>query len=367
MTTRLIIVCLVFIITLTASIGKGGDVIKHWERPFAVNGGDYSSAEKVLPNNCSTCHKSQFNDWSNSFHRKSTGPGLLGQLDIKNNPEFAQSCYFCHAPAKEQFKSDISYNKNLHKEGVSCTICHMRGGTVYGPKSRSGDVSIALYAHKTKEESFFSDSKFCAACHQMDEGFSLNGKILTNTYGEWKESKYFKLDINCQTCHMPDRKHLFKGIHDKEMTLSALTINVERREDRVVAIIKNIGAGHYFPTYVTPLVIVRAYLKGGDGEVLGGTSSESYIGRVVLANLEKEVMDTRIPPDGQFEFSYNVPKEANEGSVIVEIHVHPDMFYKHFFKESLSDGNYTKKSYIEEALKNTESTPYLLFSKEIAL
>ncbi len=351
--------------TLTATVSRGSDVSTHWERPFSVSGGDYSEPGKALPRSCSACHKSQFDDWSNSLHRKSTGPGLLGQLDIKNSPEFAESCYYCHAPAKEQYSLNPQYNKNLHKEGVSCVVCHMRGGTVFGPL-RSGNVTANLYGHKTEVESFFSGSEFCAACHQMDDGFSLNGKILTNTYREWKESKYAKSGVSCQTCHMPGRKHLFKGIHDKGMTLSALTINVDRRGDKFEIVIKNSGAGHYFPTYVTPLVIVKAYLKDDKGGVLGGTTKESYIGRVVLANLEKEVMDTRIPPDGEFNFSYNVPKNAKGGSVVFEIYVHPDMFYKHFYKETLSDGTYTVKTYIEEALKNAESSPYLLYSKEVA-
>ena len=43
----------------------------------------------------------------------------------------------------------------------------------------------------------------------------LNGKPLENTYEEWRKSPAARRGLQCQNCHMPDRRHLWRGIHDR--------------------------------------------------------------------------------------------------------------------------------------------------------
>ena len=68
-------------------------------------------------------------------------------------------------------------------------------------------------------------SEFCQSCHQFaPDGLALNGKLLENTYAEWKASRFAREGVQCQDCHMPDRRHLWRGIHDPAMVRSGLTI-----------------------------------------------------------------------------------------------------------------------------------------------
>src|SRR3972149_4806383 len=61
----------------------------------------------------------------------------------------------------------------------------------------------------------FLRAEFCRDCHQFPpDGFALNGKLLENTYAEWKASPFARAGVQCQDCHMPDRRHLWRGIHD---------------------------------------------------------------------------------------------------------------------------------------------------------
>src|SRR5207249_4863664 len=79
----------------------------------------------------------------------------------------------------------------------------------------------------------FLRSEFCQSCHQFTpEGFALNGKLLENTYAEWKASRFAREGVQCQDCHMPDRRHLWRGIHDPEMVRSGLTIDASAGASR---------------------------------------------------------------------------------------------------------------------------------------
>jgi hypothetical protein len=62
----------------------------------------------------------------------------------------------------------------------------------------------------------------------------------------------------CQNCHMPDRRHHWRGIHDPDMVRSGLSVrhSVDAQGGRFE--ITNTGVGHAFPTYVTPKVIMHA-------------------------------------------------------------------------------------------------------------
>ena len=366
-----------------------GEVEDHWSRPLASQGTPpehFSPLEKSLnPEACGFCHKEQYNQWKTTLHSKSIGPGILGQLLDMNRTRFEiDACTTCHAPLDEQIKEFLEGSipeslvfpekKGLFEKGLTCAACHVRKFVRYGPPSKSGDNKKGKLPHDGFViAEWFHDSKFCSSCHQFpNNGFAINGKLLENTYNEWLESPYAKANVTCQSCHMPDRKHLWRGIHDKEMTRKGLDINVETdlNEEKISAnvTIKNVGVGHYYPTYLTPLVVVKAFMLDENDKMIASTLIKKEIGRHVPLNLSMEEFDTRIPPGGVFkmEYSKGLLKEAK--NLRLEIVVYPDEFYNRFYKNILGFPFVNKgRTLIEKALKNTTESIYILFEKDIPL
>ncbi len=315
------------------------------------------------------------------------GPGLLFQLDPVNDPATARACYFCHAPLSRQ--SEISapgtapdgaggYNETLKLSGVSCSACHVRGPGVSGPlRPRLKGLNKGLKSgHKTRKEGFFEKAEFCAACHQLKNGFRINGTLLVNTYSEWKESEFGRAGVVCQSCHMPGRRHLFRGIHDPEMTRSGVKIEyiAIKSEDKARGlgtarlVITNTATGHYFPTYATPLILVKGYLAGRDGSPLKGTAREDFIGRKLVLDLSGEFFDTRIAPQKSFVFEYPLTRNTRAESLVFEVTVYPDEFYNRFYQYYLTQEPVGKtKELIEQAHKESSTSGYELFRKEIPL
>jgi hypothetical protein len=203
----------------------------------------------------------------------------------------------------------------------------------------------------------------------------LNGKLLENTYDEWRQSRYAAEGQTCQTCHMPDRRHLWRGIHDPEMVRAAMTVKVEPDaasyapgdQMRTAITVTNSGAGHYFHTYVTPKLFIRAQLLDAQGQVIDATAQEAVIGRDVTLNLSEEVYDTRIPPDGSYTVAYAQVIPAGAETLRVRIVVHPDHFYRRFFEAMLQDGGGTGREQLQDALRRAEASPFTAFEQEIAL
>lgn len=374
--------------------GGGGEPIEtHWLRPFTVSGAVDSKGLEPYPESCRACHSSQFESWTKSLHSGSMSPGLLMQIEANIAPAFVNSCKFCHAPAIEQseviergesngqsetveadsaFISNPDYDERLASSGVSCAICHLRKGVVYGPP---GSVNLSGEPpHESIESSFFESSEFCAACHQMDRGYELRGKVLTNTYREWKESSYAKDNITCQKCHMPDRRHEFRGIHDPEMVRSGLDIKLIRVPAnsgvKAALTIKNARVGHRFPTYVTPIVVIKAFMKDANGEVIKDSTEKGFIGRLVSQDLKTEYFDTRLKPHQTFTFDYDTNDYDALGAktLVFSITVRPDEFYDRMFKRAIEHG---KSGFIEahlkEASRRTGSSSYVLFAEEIEI
>lgn len=384
----IILVGCVYSFTILSSTASGGEdfLSIYWNRPIPPQ--NHEIKFLPYPQECGQCHKNQYKDWKESFHNKAVSPGLLGQINHEKDPDFARSCYFCHAPMAEQseviFPSPLagdgqgegiktpSFDNRLKLSGVSCVVCHLREGKIYGPTARAGGrgqrSGVKDKDQKPHngfiEKDFFEKAEFCAACHQLDEGYELNDKVLVNTYREWEESIYSKNNITCQKCHMPDRQHLFRGIHDKEMVLRGVRIESIRHEKGVRLIITNSGVGHYFPTYATPLVIVKGFMLDKSGKAIPSSVKKAFIGRKVSLDLSKEIFDTRIPPEKSFEFDYTVNKSYDRGKLVFEVRVYPDEFYNRFYKDMLKnkDGSFNRKE-IEKALKITEGSDYILFKE----
>ncbi|MCP4042594.1 MAG: hypothetical protein GY731_11680, partial [Gammaproteobacteria bacterium] len=334
----------------------------------------------------------QFEDWKNSLHSHAMGPGIMGQL-VEMAPEaFAehQGCIRCHAPLKEQAltlssalkgeKVDIAKThawqnsqRPLHTHGLVCSACHLRGYEVHGPPRQDGTVPSendgAIPHNGWQSSSAFEDSRFCAACHQFQpDEYALNGKLLENTYEEWKASRYAREGQTCQSCHMPERRHLWRGIHDPETTKNGVDIRLatpNQQGDMVVAqlTIANTGTGHYFPTYVTPKIVVEGYQEDAAGNILADTLYQTIIGRQVSLDLSEEIADTRIAPDEVVSIDYRMPKHTKAATLVFQVRVEPDAFYTEFYR-ALLEGGFTDKgeALIRQALTDSLASIYTLYS-----
>jgi len=169
------------------------------------------------------------------------GPGIIGQL-MDMAPEARaehQACIRCHAPLSEQADSlaaslgdaGSAALPGLRAEGLVCAACHVRQYRWYGPPRRDGSTAepgTEGFPHGAwHSTAAFQSSRFCAACHQFEpDQYALNGKPIENTFEEWKASPYAEQGRGCQSCHMSDRRHLWRGIHDPDTVRSGVTIAV---------------------------------------------------------------------------------------------------------------------------------------------
>jgi len=371
---------------------------RHWPEHLPLQGeapAHFPALESSLEADaCGRCHTQQYQDWQTSLHSRSMGPGVLGQLVEMDNrdPESADMCRSCHTPLAEQHRlrydlpgapqENSHYDPALQRQGLVCAGCHVRQHQRFGPPRRddpeqTGKINGALPHDGFTATTAFANSAFCSRCHQFQEGErALNGKLIENTYREWQESRYAKQGVHCQDCHMPGRRHLWRGIHDPEMVRGGVTVDVElpAREYRVGEFmeasitITNTGVGHYFPTYITPQVMVRGYLVDEQGARLPGTLQEAVIGRALSMDLQQELYDTRIAPDDFVTISYRQKLPAHALQFKVEIIVEPDHFYKRFFQSMLSNGGGGKgRKLLQKALDNTRQSTFVLSERTLAL
>lgn len=372
---------------------------RHWVQPLRPQGApppSYSLIEaNTSPKTCRMCHQAQFDRWSGSLHAsaasqlvrfnaRETGSAYLqllarakGQLardDINDEQRAAirktmdqlrraktaqeNSCQRCHDPVAENgpwtpvelSRAPEDPAQRPVRDGVQCVVCHVRAHQRFGPPKL---VALAPKADAPKDDTppahngftatmAYEDSRFCAGCHtftiRIDKG------IVGNPFEEWRNSSFAKEGVSCQKCHMPERQHMFRGIHDREMTLSGLTIAFEVKEERglvtATATIQSTRVGHMFPTYPIPMVHVRLYRSGlierkpGDPGLL---ISEHTIGRQVDLSPGRlvEEWDHRIPPGGTTVVTGEFPRMRQE-DVTLHIDVWPRDDYEKTLRKRLA-------------------------------
>jgi len=368
---------------------------QHWRMPIPPQGrppAHFTALEASLdPESCAVCHRPQYDDWKGSVHGKSMGPGVVGQTMelIQEDPSSALICYGCHAPLAEQqekvrrakrsrarFEKNPAFLASLQSKGLTCAGCHVRSHRRYGPPRLDGSLEnsspISQLPHRGAIRSAaFERSEFCSACHQFEaDGQALNGTLLENTYSEWQESRYAREGRTCQSCHMPGRRHAWPGIHDPEMVRSGVTVRLTRGDarDRVEATITlaNTGVGHYFPTYVTPKVIVRFELVDAANNRVDGSLHEERIGREVTLDLERELFDTRIPPGHTRTVRY-VRTIAGPGLRLrASVIVAPDDFYVKFFEAKVPRARSERaRALLDQALAEAQNSSFVLFEETV--
>jgi hypothetical protein len=369
---------------------------RHWSAPIPIQGPPpptFSSMEASLhPETCGSCHPAQYADWRTSWHAASMGPGVLGQVRemLTTGPAQALSCLGCHAPlgeqtplvrAEGQLGINPAFDAELLGKGLTCAGCHVRAHQRFGPPRRDGTLESSTPRHAlphggVTRTSAFLVSEFCRGCHQFEAGgLALNGKFLENTYDEWKASRFSREGMQCQDCHMPDRRHLWRGIHDPEMVRSGLTITAEADAARyrtgdtatVTLRLTSTRIGHAFPTYVTPKVVLGIELIDAAGSVVGGRRIEAVIGREVTLDLSRELTDTRLFPGQSRSLVYRGPLDRPGLRARASVVVYPDAFYTRFFEALIAQGAGQGAAEIRRALEQTRRSVFTVFERELPL
>ncbi len=352
---------------------------EYWNFPIPPQGlppKSFSDLEASLdPDDCGICHETQYSDWKTSRHSKAMGAGVAGQLHSPwLDDKTISICGYCHAPLAEQspfkglpdghFTRNPDYLPDLRFRGITCGGCHVRRHIRYGPKPLTPKVDNPPHNSFVEVENF-GDSEFCKPCHQFNPRDNrVNGKLLQNTYEEWKNSSYSKNGIQCTDCHMPGRRHIWRGIHNRDMAKKGVNIKTKHKGSKIFLEILNNGVGHNFPTYVTPKIIIRGSVIDKKGKELQQTVQEKFIGWDISLNLSEERYDTRIPPGEKFSATFSINSPASGLKYRLVIRVFPDDFYTRFFKTLLDnppDGIDLKK--IKEAYNDSLESSYILFEK----
>jgi mono/diheme cytochrome c family protein len=365
-----------------------------WQTPIPMQGSAPAAydtlASKTHPADCAACHTKQHEEWKQSLHAAAMGPGVIGQLadGEYNSAGFVEGCQSCHAPNGEQHAAlptdsghevNYQFDTALRGEGVTCLACHVRAHVRSGPPVADRPPAKVWRGSGhggAHEATVFERSEFCSHCHQFGgNDRQMNGTLLQNTYVEWEQSPHARNGQTCQSCHMPDRSHTWLGIHDSATVASAIEVTVSGVDignDVVSAMIeiRNAGAGHHLPTYVTPKILVTVMGVDGEDLPIGRSRDRRAIGREIILNAEEsgEVYDTRIPAGGTWAWTYRTKNASRVSGLAVRLEVYPDHFYNRFFKGyDRSSLSATSSSAIATASENASTSNYIVFEETFPL
>ncbi|ACY18863.1 c-type cytochrome [Haliangium ochraceum] len=345
---------------------------------------------------CQRCHAKQVREWGGSIHANSTSPGVMAQIAYhKRNGSSLESCQRCHAPLAEQlpelrpghgggdddsrdYLPNPRFDADLRAQGLNCAGCHLRSWTRLGPPRADGSKLLAAPGYPLAEAAIYERSDFCLGCHQLPPRLAVNGRPLLDTYREWLQGPYMKRGIQCQHCHMPNREHTWKGIHDPETFRQGIELDtIAARSNSTGAVsvrarVTNVGAGHYLPTTPTPAAWLRVELLDGEGEPIPGAHAEKRIGRDLEFKggwIERE--DTRIPPGQSLELAaaWKAGKVAQATSVRVRVRVVPDDYYERLYRRVLGSRKLAPdlRALYQQALDRAEAAHYVAVDRVVPI
>ena len=371
-----------------------------WGHPIALMGeppAQLAPAQASLSvNQCARCHAAQYRDWRQTIHGHAMSPGIVAQLieiehDTKiDNAKFVEGCLRCHAPLSEQqavlrperiaknkhgpdYLANSAFDPGLQAEAISCAACHVREWNRHGPPKRGTQSLIPSPSYPLQSSDFYERSDFCLACHQLTPSNLLGDKPLLNTYVEWLASPYFARGIQCQHCHMPNREHTWKGIHDPQTFRQGIEVAAQATKQQglstVSVRVRNVGAGHYLPTTPTPAAFVDIELLDRVGRPIPGAKKSGRIGRHIRYDDQwVEVEDTRIPPGETFDLGGSWRGAGDASELLVTIRVEPDEYYERFYRDAL-EGELTERqrTLYRQALARAEGSHYIALTRRFPI
>ncbi len=167
---------------------------------------------------------------------------------------------------------------------------------------------------------------------------------------------------------MPERRHLFRGIHDPETVRGGVRWTFDARlvGDRVESrmTLTNTDTGHAFPTYIVPEVWMRIQLANRYGA--GPVVAEQLIARrVAFAGGQwTELGDTRLRQDESATLDYAGAMPPGTVAVVGTVFVRPDAYHVDSLASHLRDTkSAASRRLYEEALAEMTNSGYVLFSE----
>ena len=408
----------------------GDDIVIRLRRLPASDQSPYQPATSV---DCASCHSQQFQQWQDSRHAGAgTNPWVLDLFSGNGTPGGAAGyvfrdthdpgetgfCATCHAPlADAQDPGNVMLDEvtlPAGLDGVNCLACHQMaevnddvdalhhlGNTLYRfPEDPSPSLwvwgpldDISFDTMRSSFQPGFSESRFCASCHQYDNPDT--GAPGQSTFEEWLASPYSAPGPGfraCQDCHMPEaagpgpisslsgqpirpasQRHSHEFIGSTPATLAqAMDLDLVAALDGtsvlVSADVSNVGAGHAFPTGVSirnailhveatasgqPLPLVDGPTIPYYGSADGGTGPDDLAGRagrgyarvlagringtgpvvspVLFIDAESVESDTRIPAGASDISAYRFDLSGVAGPAVVEVRAR--LLYRRAWRE----------------------------------
>lgn len=311
----------------------------YWRRPVPSQGeppSSWTGLERSLhPAACGTCHPRQHYDWKGTIHARAFSYGFIADTLFTDDG----SCLGCHSPLTEQYEDPI-----LRTTAINCATCHVRSHVRHAPPLVENDLldprRTGAHGGAVRQE-FFESSDFCKRCHQFRPGESvmLERGLLMTTFDEWEQSPAAAEGKTCQTCHMPDRRHLWRGIHDPEIVREYLDVRVDGRR-----ILLTNHAGHKTPTYTIPRITVSAWLERRGGHEVDGSRREWIIQRKVRLKgdgQDRDLFDTRLAPGEERIYEYD--SDVSGETLVVSVDVDPDEHYQWLYDTRLANDPLTEE------------------------
>ncbi|MCB9792539.1 MAG: hypothetical protein H6741_07395 [Alphaproteobacteria bacterium] len=298
----------------------------HWALPIPASGPapeGWPEAEASLSaESCGGCHATQLAEWQASAHA---------------HAQPVATCPSCAAPMHEQQPTlsdgaeNPDYQDALAQEGVTCAACHVRAHQRIGPDGADAEADGAAHGGALAAPQM-QDAAFCAACHELPaDGRAVKGKLLSETYSEWRRTELAAQGQTCQSCHMPEGSHAWRGAHDEPLVRSAfqaqasLTTPGGRFEPvRVAVALENTGAAHRLPSTATPQVLLIVEQVDAAGAPLAGTQQTGTVARALTGEATQEQFDTRLLPGETFELAYSAARHADASAASVRVEMWPD-------------------------------------------
>src|SRR5574337_1038531 len=198
----------------------------------------------------------------------------------------------------------------------------------------------------------------------------------TSASGRRNETARLRMPLRRPSCHMSERRHLWRGIHDPEMVKQGVSVRLALDKERYQVgeqvraeiTLANTGVGHNFPTYVTPKIVVRWELVDADGKRVNESMQEERIGREVTLDLNRELFDTRIAPGKSHAVRYARTIDRMGLTLRASVVVVPDDFYIQFFEAVLPKAKtHEAKALLEQAIREGRARSFPLFTQNVAV
>lgn len=283
---------------------------------------------------CAGCHEEVVRDWQASRHRASWDNELLFEGYVDETLPF---CVSCHAPLAAQ-TAEVLANTTFYlsrdprsgvapgsapfrpepaaDEGVTCAVCHLRGGRIVsaGPAFGHPDAIV---------DPALGSPELCAACHEFPfavagpDGTVTTDDPMQSTWSEWRD---WGGGQTCADCHLPGGRHLFRGAHDRDFLRGAVAVEPVPGGVEVRAV----GVGHALPSgdLFRNLTLEVAEGEGWVVAARFGRTFRTWFDPALDLQRKGPVDDTRlrpgearfvpVPPGARWRLRYHYGSELDE-------------------------------------------------------